>query len=243
MGQPERPVPDERTLVVFPRFGITRRLRCTPLIALYALATLLLLGGSLLLPPADSGRATAAAPATPPASQPPQPTPTVYTSPSPTPAPASEPPAAPQPAAMELAAVEPAETAPPEPTPPPRPTAAPSPTQRAKASPTPRPTPPAPRPAAPAPAAPGGARAYALAQVGSAQFACLSPLWERESGWNAYAVNSSSGAYGIPQALGHGHPYALGDYRAQIDWGLNYIRNRYGSPCGAWSFWQSHRWY
>ena len=32
----------------------------------------------------------------------------------------------------------------------------------------------------------------------------------QESGWNAYAVNPSSGAYGIGQSLGHGHPLQPG---------------------------------
>lgn len=71
----------------------------------------------------------------------------------------------------------------------------------------------------------------------------LVPLWNQESGWNAYAVNPSSGAYGIPQSLGHGHPYALGDYKNQVIWGLNYIRERYGSPAGAWAHEQAYNWY
>jgi len=29
----------------------------------------------------------------------------------------------------------------------------------------------------------------------------------------------------------------------QIEWGLGYIRDSYGSPCGAWSFKQGHGWY
>ena len=29
----------------------------------------------------------------------------------------------------------------------------------------------------------------------------------------------------------------------QIEWGLAYIRQSYGSPCGAWSAWQSKGWY
>jgi hypothetical protein len=29
----------------------------------------------------------------------------------------------------------------------------------------------------------------------------------------------------------------------QVRWGLSYMNSRYGSPCGAWSFWQSHNWY
>jgi hypothetical protein len=71
----------------------------------------------------------------------------------------------------------------------------------------------------------------------------LIKLWNQESGWNANAVNKSSGAYGIPQALGHGHPYNLGDASAQIKWGLDYIKQRYGSPDAAWAHEVAHNWY
>jgi hypothetical protein len=71
----------------------------------------------------------------------------------------------------------------------------------------------------------------------------LQALWTQESGWNANSVNSSSGAYGIPQSLGHGHPYNLGDARAQIAWGLNYIRERYGSPVAAEAHERAFNWY
>ena len=70
---------------------------------------------------------------------------------------------------------------------------------------------------------------------GAGQMAPLISLWNQESGWNANAVNASSGAYGIPQSLGHGHPYNLGDYANQVIWGLNYISQRYGSPASAWA--------
>ena len=53
----------------------------------------------------------------------------------------------------------------------------------------------------------------------------------------------SSGAYGIPQSLGHGHPYDLGDYAAQINWGLSYIKGRYGSPNVAWAHELANNWY
>ena len=33
------------------------------------------------------------------------------------------------------------------------------------------------------------------------QYSCPVSLWQKESGWNMYAANKSSGAYGIPQAL------------------------------------------
>src|ERR1700709_1509750 len=35
----------------------------------------------------------------------------------------------------------------------------------------------------------------------TSQAPCLVELWQHESGWNVYAYNKSSGAYGIPQAL------------------------------------------
>jgi ribosomal protein L12E/L44/L45/RPP1/RPP2 len=80
------------------------------------------------------------------------------------------------------------------------------------------------------------------------QMPCLDKLWTKESGWNAKSENKSSGAYGIPQALPADKMAAYGsDYRTnpvpQIRWGLNYIKNRYDTPCGAWSFWQAHNWY
>jgi len=29
----------------------------------------------------------------------------------------------------------------------------------------------------------------------------------------------------------------------QVKWGLGYIKDRYGTPCGGWSFWEAHGWY
>ena len=68
-------------------------------------------------------------------------------------------------------------------------------------------------------------------------------LGNQESGWNAYAVNASSGAYGIGQSLGHGHPYNLGDYKTQVIWMANYIRGRYGNPANAWAHERAYNWY
>jgi hypothetical protein len=75
------------------------------------------------------------------------------------------------------------------------------------------------------------------------QWDALYQLWQRESGWNANALNPSSGAAGIPQALGHGHVFDLGDAKGQIAWGLNYIKSRYGSPEKAWAHEQKIGWY
>jgi hypothetical protein len=104
------------------------------------------------------------------------------------------------------------------------------------------------------PANPSGAQAIArdlMASMygwGDDQFGCLVDLWNKESGWNVYATNPSSGAYGIPQALpGDKMATAGADWQTsaatQIKWGLGYISGRYGTPCGAWSHSVSVGWY
>ncbi|WP_028659544.1 lytic transglycosylase domain-containing protein [Nocardioides insulae] len=80
------------------------------------------------------------------------------------------------------------------------------------------------------------------------QFGCLDSLWTRESGWSTSADNPSSSAYGIPQALPGSKMASAGSDWAtnpatQIKWGLGYIQDRYGSPCGAWSHSESNGWY
>ncbi|MYV89701.1 lytic transglycosylase domain-containing protein, partial [Streptomyces sp. SID1034] len=82
----------------------------------------------------------------------------------------------------------------------------------------------------------------------SDQFQCFSKIVTHESGWNPSATNSSSGAYGLVQALpGSKMASAGADWKSnpatQIKWGLNYMNDRYGSPCGAWNFWQQNSWY
>jgi hypothetical protein len=80
------------------------------------------------------------------------------------------------------------------------------------------------------------------------QMVCLDRLWTRESGWRVDATNPTSGAYGIPQALPASKLAAAGtDWRTnpwtQIDWGLDYIRARYGSPSNAWAHSEATGWY
>ncbi len=82
----------------------------------------------------------------------------------------------------------------------------------------------------------------------SSQFSCLDNLWQRESGWNPLAVNTSSGAYGIPQALPGSKMASAGadwatDATTQIRWGLGYIKATYGSPCAAWGHETAYGWY
>jgi hypothetical protein len=97
-----------------------------------------------------------------------------------------------------------------------------------------------------APADPTGAEAIAKAMLPSfgfdqtTQWDCLYNLWMRESGWNVYAENTASGAYGIPQSLpGYKMASAGADWQTnpatQIKWGLGYIAAQYGTPCGAWN--------
>ncbi|MBA2954098.1 lytic transglycosylase domain-containing protein [Nocardioides sp. MAH-18] len=83
---------------------------------------------------------------------------------------------------------------------------------------------------------------------GADQFGCLDSLWTRESNWSASAHNSSSGAHGIPQALPGSKMASAGpnwesNPVTQITWGLGYIQDRYGSPCGAWAHSEGHGWY
>jgi len=83
---------------------------------------------------------------------------------------------------------------------------------------------------------------------GQDQFGCLDSLYSRESGWRVDADNPYSSAYGIPQALpGSKMASAGSDWETnpvtQIRWGLGYIEDRYGSPCGAWAHSESHGWY
>ena len=82
----------------------------------------------------------------------------------------------------------------------------------------------------------------------SDQFSCLDALWISESAWDPSATNPTSGAYGIPQSLPAEKMATAGaDWRTnpatQIEWGLEYIKSSYGTPCSAWSFKQANNWY
>ncbi|MDQ4138066.1 MAG: lytic transglycosylase domain-containing protein [Actinomycetota bacterium] len=135
----------------------------------------------------------------------------------------------------------------PKPKPKPEPVAAPSTDSGGEAAAAPAPAPVA------GPVDPGSAQAIAHDMVlargwGEGEFNCLVSLWNKESGWNVYAQNPSSGAYGIPQALpGNKMASAGADWQTnpatQISWGLGYISGRYGTPCGAWNHSQSVGWY
>lgn len=83
---------------------------------------------------------------------------------------------------------------------------------------------------------------------GQDQFGCLDSLYTRESNWTYNADNPTSSAYGIPQSLpGSKMATAGADWETnpvtQIRWGLGYIQDRYGTPCGALAHSESVGWY
>lgn len=106
-------------------------------------------------------------------------------------------------------------------------------------------------PAQAATTAPSATQAKAIAHKlipDTAQYKAFSNIVEHESGWDVDATNASSGAYGLVQALpGTKMASAGADWKTnpetQIKWGLDYMKSRYGSPTGAWAFWQANGWY
>ncbi|MFC5661298.1 lytic transglycosylase domain-containing protein [Streptomyces nogalater] len=104
-------------------------------------------------------------------------------------------------------------------------------------------------PAHAAPAQASSAQAIAHKMIpDAAQFNAFSKIVSHESGWNPHATNSSSGAYGLVQALPASKMASAGsDWKTnpatQIKWGLDYMNSRYGSPVKAWDFWQANGWY
>lgn len=139
------------------------------------------------------------------------------------------------------------------------PTQAPSPAPAAVAPQAAAPAAPAAPPAPSAPAVkvavddPAGAQAYAASILssygwGQGEMSSLMTLWNKESDWRTTATNASSGAYGIGQSLPAEKMASEGpdwqtNYQTQIRWGLNYIKERYGSPSAAWAFHLAHNWY
>jgi hypothetical protein len=91
-------------------------------------------------------------------------------------------------------------------------------------------------------------KGIALTIVPPEQFISFDNVITRESGWNPYAINPRSGAYGLGQALPPEKMATHGpDWRTnpvtQLHWTYDYMNARYGSPNGAWAFWQTHGWY
>ena len=103
-------------------------------------------------------------------------------------------------------------------------------------------------------AGPGGGAPAANAALARSMFPGENfPAWNyvemRESGWNQFARNPSSGAYGIPQALPPTKmPFAAqaaggSNPAAQIGWMEGYMRSRYGGAAGAAAHESAFNWY
>lgn len=69
-------------------------------------------------------------------------------------------------------------------------------------------------------------------------------IYLKESGNNPNAVNKSSGACGLAQALPCSKMNcSLGDYACQDAWATNYMQNRYGTWENAKAFWERNRYW
>ena len=85
---------------------------------------------------------------------------------------------------------------------------------------------------------------YARSYTGSfEQWQCLYELWWHESKWD-YTAKGPTNDFGIPQANADAHPETSearwrADEYEQVRWGVEYIKNRYGTMCDAWNAWKS----
>src|SRR5690625_1630820 len=66
------------------------------------------------------------------------------------------------------------------------------------------------------------------------QWSALSQLISRESSWNPNAANPRSTARGLFQKMTSIHGAIESSAAGQAEWGLKYIKQRYGSPAAAW---------
>ncbi len=84
------------------------------------------------------------------------------------------------------------------------------------------------------------------AEFGEGEWAAADTLIFRESGWNAFSVNKSSGAIGLFQFYPTQkllNKCELSDIKCQAVEGKNYIKSRFGSPSNALLFHNQHGWY
>lgn len=81
--------------------------------------------------------------------------------------------------------------------------------------------------------------------AGGTQWTALYNLIQGESGWNPNAVNPTSSARGLFQKLTSLHGPLESTIEGQSEWGLNYIKGKYGDPITAYAKWMSRNphWY
>lgn len=80
---------------------------------------------------------------------------------------------------------------------------------------------------------------------GDSQWHPLDLLISNESGWNPNAANPTSSARGLFQKLTSVNGPIEPTVQGQAQWGMNYIKGRYGTPAEAWRMWNSRspHWY
>jgi len=82
---------------------------------------------------------------------------------------------------------------------------------------------------------------YAFIQLNHSftEFYCLDELYHKESRWNPKAKNGSH--YGIPQGRSK-YLSKVNGYK-QVEWGIKYNKNRYGSMCKALDHFKRKGWH
>lgn len=76
------------------------------------------------------------------------------------------------------------------------------------------------------------------------QWNALQSIISKESSWDPNAVNKQgSSARGLFQKMTSMHGPIESTAAGQAEWGLRYIKQRYGNPMNAWSHWQRHNSY
>ena len=76
-----------------------------------------------------------------------------------------------------------------------------------------------------------------------AQWSALSRIIQKESSWNPSAANPSSSARGLFQMIAANRSAPYTDVAGHSREGLNYIKNRYGTPAKALAFHNRNNWY
>ena len=76
---------------------------------------------------------------------------------------------------------------------------------------------------------------------GKEHLTAMDNLVIKESNYDPTIKNKMSGAAGIPQAYPREKlpcklSWEWNDYRCQVNWMINYIKNRYGNPVNAWNY-------
>jgi hypothetical protein len=78
---------------------------------------------------------------------------------------------------------------------------------------------------------------------GGPQWNALNALIGKESSWDPNSANPTSSARGLFQKMTSIWGPVEQTPGGQAEWGLKYIKGRYGSPAAAWAFHQGHNYY